>query len=99
MLPRLSCSSTACDLTTGRKRSHSDSTQLTDKEAVSHGSGDVIVESALRSCKAIVNSRAVDGDLDGSIDDERLGCSVAAAADGRAGGQVKDDEHGEVVVG
>jgi len=47
-----------------------------------------------------VNSRAVDGDLDGSIDDERLGCSVAAAAAaGRAGGQVKDDEHGEVVVG
>ena len=67
--------------------------------AVSHGSGDVIVESALRSCKAIVNSRAVDGDLDGSIDDERLGCSVAAVAAGRAGGQVKDDEHGEVVVG
>ena len=51
----VSCSSTACDWTTGRKRSqpsHSDSTQLTDKYAVSHSSGDVIVESALRSCKA-----------------------------------------------
>jgi len=31
VLSRLSCSSTACDWTTGRKRSHSDSIQLTDK--------------------------------------------------------------------
>jgi len=37
----------ACEWTTGRKRSHSDSTQLTVSS-----SGDVIVESALRSCKA-----------------------------------------------
>jgi len=28
---RLSCSQSACDWMTGRKRSHSDSTQLTDK--------------------------------------------------------------------
>ena len=33
----------------GRKRSHNDSIQLTDKQAVSHSSSDVIVESALRS--------------------------------------------------
>ena len=51
----MSCSSKACDWTTGRKRSHSNSIQLTDKWAdVSHSSGrpNVIVESALRSCKA-----------------------------------------------
>ena len=39
----MSCSSAACDWTTERKRSHSNSTQLT---AVSHSSGDVIAESA-----------------------------------------------------
>ena len=32
-----------------RKRSHNDSIQLTDKQAVSHSSSDVIVESELRS--------------------------------------------------
>jgi len=48
----VSCSSTACDWTTGTKRSHCDSIQLTDKQAVSHSSGDVIVESAFISRKA-----------------------------------------------
>jgi len=57
----MSCSSTACGWMTGRERSHSDSNQLTDKLAVSHSSGyviveSVIVESALRSHKARLSS-------------------------------------------
>jgi len=52
----VSCSSTACGWMTGRERSHSDSNQLTDKLAVSHSSGYVIVESELRSHKARLSS-------------------------------------------
>jgi len=52
----VSCSTTACGWMTGRERSHSDSNQLTDKLAVSHSSGYVIVESALRSHKARLSS-------------------------------------------
>ena len=52
----MSCSTTACGWMTGRERSHSDSNQLTDKLAVSHSSGYVIVESALRSHRARLSS-------------------------------------------
>ena len=48
----MSCSSKACDRMTESKRSHSNPNQLTEKQAVSHSSGDVIVECALRSRKA-----------------------------------------------
>jgi len=56
VLSTMSCSSTACGWMTGRERSHSDSNQLTDKLAVSHSSGYVIVESAIRSHKARLSS-------------------------------------------
>ena len=63
MLLRLSCSQTACDWTTGRKRSHSDSIQLTAKWG---SSGDNIATRYY--CHCVMHASCIGMDYDYVID-------------------------------
>ena len=63
MLLRLSCSQTACDWTTGRKRSHSDSIQLTAKWG---SSGDNIA--TRHYCYCVMHGSCIGMDYDYVID-------------------------------